>query len=234
MKMMNYLAFTLLLVTLLLASGCIVATPKSKRAPLETKPVDAVLVVGVDLSGSFAADFSERAYPLLLNVMQSFFVEQMGDDCKVVLSQISSHDDVVLFEGTPRDLRRRFPSPDALAAFLLANSKPNSSPVFKAMNQTLHYVNQMADIGEQTEVLTVVISDLRDSEKDRAVWKKKGFRMLEELKRYQQRGGAIALYYVDLEQVDLWKRILEAAKFEPGMFVISNDLVEDPQLPSFD
>lgn len=225
--------YMLLSACLVFVTGCIVAEQQSKHAPLQIEPLDAVLVVGVDLSSSFANDFSERAYPLLLNVMQKYFVEQMGEDCKVVLAQISGSEDVVLFEGTPRDLRRRFTNPDALAEFLLENSKPNGSPVFKAMTKTLHYVNQMPEIEDNTRVLTVVISDLRDSEKDKAVWKKQGVEMLKELMLYQNRGGALALYYVDLEQVDLWKRVLDEAEFQPGMFTISNDLVEDPQLPTF-
>lgn len=225
---------TSLVALLLLASGCVVSAPKAKSIPLEVEPLEAVLVVGVDLSGSFANDFSERAYPLLLNVMQKFFVAQMGSNCKVVLAQISAQEDAVLFEGTPRDLRRRFSDPDALSKFLLANSKPDGSPVFESMKKMLHYVNQMADIDSETKVLSVVISDLNNSDEGQAAWKKKGESMLAELKVYQKLGGALALFYVDREQVDLWKRIFAAAKFEPGMFMISNDLVEDPQLPTFD
>lgn len=223
----------MLFLMMMFVSGCIVSNPKAKHIPLKTKSLDAVLVVAVDLSGSFAKDFSDRAYPLLLNVMRKYFVEQMGNDCKVILAQISAQENAVLFEGTPRDLRRRFDSPEALAEFLLDNSKPNSSPVFEAMEETLHYVNQLSDVDADTSILTVIASDLKDSEQDRAIWKQKGDSMLAELKRYQQLGGAIALYHVDVNEVELWKKVLASAKFEPGMSLISNDMAEDPPLPTF-
>lgn len=225
-----------LLASLTVSSGCFVATAPVHRNPFKVEPLNAVLVVGVDLSGSFAADFGERAFPLLKNVMQRFFVESMGEESRIVLAQISGTGDeqVVLFDGTPRELRRRFVDPASLSDFLLEHSNPKASPVFQAIGKMLSYVNQMPDIGEDTRVMGVIISDLKDSETDKKAWKKKGEKMLEELEAYQARNGAIGLYYVDLGEIALWNRVLAHAGFEPGDFVITNDLVEDPPLPSFD
>ena len=224
----------LIICLLPLVGGCIKAIPRTDPVMFDTKPLASCLVVSVDLSGSFADDFGDRAYPLLLKIMDKFFTVSMGEDSKVVLSQMSGHDQVILFEGTPRELRRRFASPDELAEFMLEHSGRDRSPIYESAGQTFRYVNSMADVTEDSKVLTAIISDLKDSETISAKRSATGRKMLSELESYQAKGGALALYCVDLEETSRWKRILDMAGFKPGQFVISNDLVESPPMPVFE
>ncbi|WP_236696540.1 hypothetical protein [Rhodopirellula islandica] len=219
--------------SLLGASGCVKKTESASRPMFAPKPLEACLVISIDLSGSFSQDFGERAYPMVLGLIESFGEQTIGGDCKIVLSQMSGHAQVVLFEGSPEELRHRFKSPEAMAAFLKDSSVPNQSPVYIATRKTIDYVNTMPDVTEKTRTLTVLLSDLVESETDQPTKSKEGYRMLESLTRYREHGGNLALYYVAQDEVWRWKEIIERAGFEPGQFVINNDLTSRPELPEF-
>ena len=231
---MKKLYLSILSVFVLLAVGCVKKAERIDRPMFQKRQLDSCLVIGVDLSKSFAADFGDRAYPLLIEVMDKYFSASMGKDSKIVLVQISGNADAVLFEGTPRELRSRFSSPEELAEFFQKNSSPNSSPIYEATGKTLTYINAMADVTCETRSLVCFISDLKDSEQDAKLKSKKGFKMLDALKEYQGTGGSIAFYYVEQEEVKRWEKILAMAGFEPERYSINNDLVESPELPVFE
>lgn len=232
MQLFKYVAAIIL--PLVVTAGCFEATPRTNVEPFAVESLDACLIVGVDLSSSFAEDFSDRAYPLLLEVMNKFFTASMGDNTRIVLSQISGSDDAMLFEGTPRELRRRFKTPEELSGYLLEHSEPSKSPVYVATGKTFAYVNTISGIAPETKLLTVIISDCQDSETDKKERSVTGYRMLSELKAYRAKGGTLAMYYVALDETKRWGKILNLAGFEPGQYVICNDLVETPELPMFD
>ncbi|WP_236623629.1 hypothetical protein [Rhodopirellula baltica] len=218
---------------LLAISGCVKKTNSAQRPVFATRSLDACLVISIDLSGSFADDFGERAYPMVLGLVESFSEQNMGGDCKIVLSQMSGHDQVLLFEGSPDELRHRFGSPEAMAKFLLEHSSPSRSPVYVATRETIDYVNAMPDVTEQTRTVTVLLSDLVDSEQHQPTKSREGFRMLDALTRYRESGGNLALYYVAQNEVPRWNEIVERAGFEPGQFAIHNDLTSSPNMPEF-
>ncbi|WP_461507062.1 hypothetical protein [Rhodopirellula baltica] len=215
-------------------SGCVAKVEREAKPVFDTKPLDACLVMNMDLSGSFAADFGERAYPLMLQITNEFFRAQSGADTKVVLAQMSGHvgqDQVVLFEGTPKELRQRFNSPDDLSTFLLANSDPNRSPIFEAMGEAIGYVNRMPTVTKETRLLTVTISDLVESETDSDKRRAAGRVMVGELEKYQQLGGALALFYVSVGETERWQKILDRSGFQAGQYVIANTLNDNPPMP---
>lgn len=214
--------------------GCVPSQNASKsKASFKEQELDACLAFVIDQSGSFEGIWKEGGYELFLKISDRFFKESMGQETRIVIAQLSGAADVVLFEGRPSDLKRRFSSPEEMAAFLKANSDPTRSPVFEATKRVTDYLNEMPGINEKTKLLTVIISDMADSEFDLAIRQATGNRMLESLSTYQKRGGALALYCVDPAETPRWRKILTEAGFAPGQFVIENALVESPQLPSF-
>ena len=226
-----------LIATLSLAmTGCVAKVERQAKPMFETKSLDACLLINVDLSQSFSHDFGQRAFPLLMTVVTEFFEAQSGNDCKVVLAQTSatSADQTVLFEGTPRQLRQRFDSPEALSEFLMSKSDPNRSPIYEAMGNVIAYANRMPDAGEDTKVLTVTISDLIDSETDVEKRKAHGRVLVDELKTYQAAGHGLALYYVALSETDKWTQIMDRCGFERGQYVIANTLTDQPPMPRLD
>lgn len=222
------------LILLLACSGCVPSTSKKQAAHFESTELESCLAIVVDLSGSFANSWDDRAYDLFISLMDQFFTEGAGAESRLVIGQLSGNSEVVLFEGRPADLQSKFDSPQALNRFLKEHSNPASSPVYRATDRAVEYVLSMPGITSDTRLLTVILSDMADSEPDLAARRRAGHQMLDTLKRYRAGGGGLALYFVSPEELSRWKRILQMAEFEPGSYVIESTLVAEPQLPRFD
>lgn len=216
------------------ALGCIESRHEIDRDPFSVAPLESCLTVVIDMSGSFEAELSTKAYPLLMELCGSFFTSGSGTDSRIVICQLSGTEKAVLFEGRPSELRSSFNSPDELADFLRAKSDPRRSQVYKATGKAISYVNNMPRVSDETRLMTVILSDMIDSESRDPERTKHGNRMLASLRRYQELGGGLALYYVDEDEASRWSRILDKAGFEPGSYVIQSTLVARPQLPRFD
>lgn len=218
----------------LLMMGCIESQAIKNTAPFEDQSLDACLVVIVDMSGSFSTSWEDRAYNMFLDISDRYFNESMGGDCKIVIGQLSGSDKVVLFEGRPGDLRKRFRNPDELNQFLLDNADPMSSRVFDSTRKAVDYASTVSGVNEDTRLLTVIMSDMRESSGDPATLSSSKTLMVESLKRYRNKGGGLALYFVANDETPRWQAILDESGFEPGHYIIENDLVASPQLPRFD
>jgi len=215
-------------------AGCIPSKPAANYRPFESDQLDACLAIMVDMSGSFSDSWDDRAYPLFLELTDQFFTEGAGDESRIVIGQLSAAEKVVLFEGRHGDLRAKFDSPEALSQFLKENSDPSSSPVFQATERVVDYVSSMPGVTVDTRLMTVILSDMADNQPDLTQRREAGEQMLSSLTRYQEMGGGLALYYVALDQTTRWRKILAAAGFSSGSYVIENTLVNRPQLPRFD
>lgn len=216
------------------ASGCVPSRSLTHRQPFETKSLDACLTIVVDMSGSFYESWEERAYPLFLELMDRFFVEGTGADSRIVICQLSAAADVVLFEGSPDDLRATFTSPETLDAFLRERSDPSGSPVYEATERAIGYVTSMPRVSEETRLLTVILSDMAHYNPADANDVEAGTKMFAALQRYGAMGGGLALYCVAESEAPRWGQILTAAGFQPGLYVVESELVANPQLPQFD
>lgn len=214
--------------------GCIKSQRGNDREPFSADPLESCLALVIDMSGSFEAELSTKAYPLLMELCENFFTAGAGTESRIVICQLSGTDKAVLFEGRPDELRSAFDSPEALATFLRSKSDPGSSQVYQATGKAVSYVTSMPRVSSETRLMTVILSDMIDSEARDPERSKHGNRMLASLKRYRELGGGLALYYVDEDEASRWSRILNTAGFEPASYVIESTLVARPQLPSFD
>ncbi len=237
---MQVLQQTFCFVTLLSiasACGCISKDHSRKEfQPFVVEELDACLAIVIDVSGSFSDDWQKngRAHQLFMNLMDQFFTESTGLNTRVVLGQISANDDFLLFEGTPQELANRFPSPDVLNQYLREHSDPNGSKVYDATKKMIDHLVEIPEVTERTRMLTVVLSDLKDSEKDKSLWRKSGNAMLDSLKKYSKAGGGVALYFVADDEKPRWRKILKQAEFALGTYVLEGRLSETPQLPKLD
>ena len=214
--------------------GCVKSQAINKSSPFETQELDACLAIVIDMSGSFSTSWEDRAYDLFLDLSDRFFTEGMGTDTRLVISQLSGSGDAVLFDGNPSDLRTRFKSPDELNQFLQDHSDPSSSKVFESTTKTLQYVGSMSGVTERTRLLTVIMSDMLDSEQNLNLRRSTGAQMVDALTAYREAGGGLALYFVATDETARWNRILTESGFEPGHYVIENELTQSPQLPRFE
>lgn len=230
----SLLTIALGLAPLSAAIGCVENPTPERSAYFEEAELDACLALLVDMSGSFAAHWEAEAHTTFLRLMDAFFTEGAGGETRVVIGQLSGERRVVLFEGEPSELRSRFKTPEELGAFLRERSDPRGSPVYHATERAIDYVASMPRVGQRTRLLTVVLSDLVVHDPDGPGRIAAGRKMLAALRRYREKGGGLALYYVAQSEVGRWRRIVERAGFPGGSCVIQTELVANPQLPRFD
>ncbi|HBE71056.1 MAG TPA: hypothetical protein DDW52_23160 [Planctomycetaceae bacterium] len=217
----------------LLLSGCVASQTGKDYHPFETVEIDSCLTILIDMSGSFATRWDDEAYPLFLELSETYFTEAMGTENRLVIAQLSGNNQAVLFEGKPADLQSRFRSPEDLVSFLRERSDGASSQVYRAIKSTTDYLLQMQGVSERTRLMTVVLSDLRDTGAG-AARRTAGSSMIESLREYRERGGALALYYVGTEEMPRWESILAESGFSSNDYLIQGELTATPQLPKFD
>ena len=215
-------------------SGCLESRSATRTAPFEEQDLDAVLAIVIDLSGSYRALWDDKAYSLFLTLSDRFFQGAMGTETRIVISQLSGSDQILLFEGTPTDLRKAFPTPEELNAFLQDNADPSGSRVNEATRRTLDHVRTLTGVGPETRLLTVILSDMQDSELDPGLQTSAEEELRDALHRYEAQGGALALYYVAESERGHWHDLLQEAGFPAGHYVIKSDLTSSPRLPQFE
>lgn len=230
----SFCAVLAALLALPATTGCVQSTAEAKVKPFDSADVDACLTIVIDMSSSFADSWEDRAYDLFLQLMDRFFIEGAGANAKVIIGQLSGDREVVMFEGAPGELLSRYRSPEELNAALAEHSHPGGSAVFHATKTAIDHVRNASGVTPDTRLLTVVLSDLIDSEQDEAVREEEGEAMLASLKAYQQIGGALALYYVSPSEIEGWRAVLKEAGFEPGMYLVETTCNASPTLPRFE
>lgn len=228
------LAVLFIIFTTTLMTGCVPSNSIEKSAPFEAKELDSAMAIIVDVSGSFQDRWDENAFRMFADISQRFFKGATGSEAKLIISQLSANDTAVLFEGRPSEFRRKFQTPQEFSEFLRSNSDPSRSQVYEATRQTIDYMNQLDGVTSQTQMLTIILSDMKDSTKDWSGPDSSGQAMFRSLKHYRELGGALALYYVANDEVASWKELLGEAGFEPGYYTIENEISASPSLPTFD
>ncbi|WP_437207141.1 hypothetical protein [Planctomicrobium sp. SH664] len=231
---MNRISIGLMVVLCLLCSSCIKNSPDVSTTTFEEQELDAVLAIVIDMSGSYSEMWEDKAYQLFLEISDRYFQGAMGTETRLLIGQLSGNDNVLLFEGKPSDLRKKFRSPAEFTEFLKAAADPNSSRVYAATRRTLDYVSTISGVGPKTKLLTVLLSDMQDSEFHPSVAGVALDQLNESLQRYADRGGSLALYYVDESERSRWDTLLRNAGFMTGRFIIEGSLTSSPRLPSFE
>ena len=223
---LNLIDFTksLLLLLVVLVAGCSPRMETTQRI-IERDDGEYVVTMLFDLSGSFDGMMCEGgvAYEFALQAIQKYFRDRIGTNDKLVIAQISGIDRALLWEGTPHQLRKQFPSARAFAAFLRSKSHPAGSCVHKAIADSVEYILDKPH--KRSAVL--VISDMLDTgpQDGRTT-------ALEVLGKFATRNGVVGLYYVDPKLVSGWKADLQSAGFNE--FCVESAIVARPTLPSFE
>jgi hypothetical protein len=231
---MKRLRVLLMLLFVTSIPGCIASQANKSISPFEANELDGCLAIVIDMSGSFAESWDDRAFGLFTDLADQYFTDAMGTDNRLVISQLSGNERAVLFEGKPSELQQKFSSPQAFSDYLKQQSDPTSSNVYDSVRRTVDYIRLLNGVTENTRLMTVVLSDLKDSESDRTTRIASGTRMVETLRPYAERGGALALYFVSTDEIPRWRRVLDESGFQAGQYLIETELNAAPQLPQFD
>jgi hypothetical protein len=199
-------------------------------SPIGSVEREYILAFVLDTSGSFAPRMfagDELAYKFFLRASDAFFRNRMGENDRIVISQLSAEDRTLLWEGAPLSLRKRFGSSEALQSYIEERSNPNGSRVYAALADTLDYIYELPGVSEgNTQICVCVLSDMLDSSPTSAEDRQ---RMTESLNRFAQRKGSIGLYWVDQFCLDDCRGCLNDAGIVD--YVVESDIVDDPSLP---
>ncbi len=225
----------LVLVTIVvLGGGCIkVEQPEGRPMSIQKEELDQVLVVVIDLSGSFEGSWGGKAYPFFQETIRRYFHSSMVSENRMLIGQLSGTGDPVFWSGTPRDFQRAFPNETAFLDRLAAEGKIGSSPVFRSITAAIEHIEGIPQVGPNTKLTTIVLSDLDDNVADRSVQKRDARKMLDVVKRYTNDGGNLALFYAAESKRPHWLRAFKKAGIEADRYWIETDDVEKPTIPNF-
>ena len=204
---------------------------------VESPPITAVgreyiLAFVLDTSGSFAQTMfegDEVGYRFFLRASDQFFRDRMGDDSRILVSQLSAENRTLLWEGAPLSLRRRFGNSGSFQKYIEEKSNPSGSRAYAALADTLDYIHELPGVSQgETKVCVLVLSDMIDNsptqEEDRR-------RMIDSLGRFAQTNGCIGFYWVDQMCLSDCRQCVADAGIDNC--VIECGVVDDPELPSF-
>ncbi|QDS92506.1 hypothetical protein FF011L_12520 [Roseimaritima multifibrata] len=228
------LLFTVLLICC--SEGCVPVETDQSPAMFDSDLDDATLNIIVDTSSSFRRTFEMQGGPLMSKVIVDFMQQNAGKDIRITISQMQARDNVVLFEGGANEFRKQFKAPESLLELVESAAEPNTfSPVFVATGKSIRYANEYLapSLKPGGRLLTVIYSDMVDTEPNRATRSQEGHQMLAELERYRGAGGRLALYCVTEEERTRWFKIVDLAGFERSDVAIFSDRVADPDLPQW-
>lgn len=219
--------FTLCL-CLMLACGC------ERRRETAAKPVadedyEYLVAVLVDLSGSFLDKMTEggQAHDFMLSLIDRYFKERVGTNDQIIIAQISNTPGrSLLWQGSPHELRKRFPNSRAFSDFLRSKADPYASYVHDAVAQTVEYVMTQPNVSNKRSAV-FALTDMLDNDPHSAESKDRAVQALSE---YGKIGGTVCLYYVDQRLVPVWQRELQAT----GLTFIIEPEIKQPRLPNFE
>jgi hypothetical protein len=204
---------------------------------VESSPIHAVergyiLAIVLDTSGSFAQTMFEgdrAGYRFFLRASDQFFRDRMGENDRILITQLSAEDRTLLWEGPPLSLRRRFGNSASLRQFLEEKSNPGGSRAYAAVADTLDYLYELPGVSEgKTKVCVLVLSDMLDNSPTQETDRRQ---MADSLSRLAQADASIGFYWVDQMCLSDCRQCVADAGITDC--VIECDVVDEPRLPSF-
>lgn len=208
-------------------AGCSKYEPPPRTDTFAQDEPNYVMVVAIDMSGSYASVADEKAYAALTGMIRQFYRDRSGEKDKLVIAQISGTPQAPIWEGTPKDFARQFGKAD-FRAFLRSKSNAGGSRVFDSISDALDYSMQYVS-GKGRACLTC-FTDFEDN-----LSKPGGEeRLVQTLTRFSARGGTVGCYWVGMPFVERWSANLKRAGFPPKGYVVSSAINDNPPLPTFE
>jgi hypothetical protein len=218
-------------VLLAVVCGCEQRVENAQRTLSEQESEHVVAIV-FDLSPSFDEKMTKDgvAFEFSMRVLDQYFRDSMGSTDYLIISQISAiNHKPVIWQGTPLEMRQRFPTPESFNAFLKSKSGSLWSPIYEGMTNVIRYMMTEPSIRSgKAKSAVLVLSDMEDN--GAAQWKQK---VQEAIGDYAKNGGIMGLYYVRDDKIARgWRKYLEKSGMRK--FEVQADFVEQPALPDLD
>ncbi len=247
---MNWLSWLMRLVLLFCMVLLVIVLPgcmpvgdevKANKALLGQDERGCVVLVLVDMSGSYDELMAEKgkAFELVSEILAKYFRGRAGSGTndRIILGQLSAAEKpAMLFDGTPLEMRRQFPTPAAFRDWLKQHSDARGSRLHDGIREGVKYVMAQPGVAEgKTKSAIFVASDMDDNASDESgpANYKSINKLLGELKGYAQAGGNIALLYVEPPRCEQWRTDLRACGFKSGHFAVESAIVQKIAVPDF-
>ncbi|MCA9078108.1 MAG: hypothetical protein KDA93_23970 [Planctomycetaceae bacterium] len=229
----HFILITILISILVigLLSGCGPRREPQAQSTFQQEDCEYVVTVLLDLSPSFFNEMTEggQAYNFNAALLDHYFRERLGTNDQLIIAQISGEKRALLWQGTPLQLRQKFPSATAFGEFLRSNANPNGSLVHDAIAATVDYVLADPNVASgRAKSAIFVLSDMADNGSSEDSEE----RALDSLKAFGRVGGIVGMYYVDQRLVPDWRTKLKDAGIRESC--VEAEIVGTPTLPSFE
>lgn len=206
--------------------------PPAGPSMFATPETDYVVMLVIDLSGSFAHQMAEegKGYEFALKIYDRFFRDRIGNEKdKLIIAQLSGSHRSLLWQGKPIELRQQFPSASDFRDFLRTKMDPRGSVIHDGIAQAVEYITSDPTlITPNTKSAVFVLSDLLDNG---ANPEKSGPRVSRALAEYGRKNGVVGLYYVDQDLVQPWRQLLQTSGVRD--YRVECVINANPELPSF-
>ncbi len=199
--------------------------------PIRTNEHDSIMVVLLDMSGSYEEDLERRAFPLFARAVDSFFRDRIGsgdNTDRLVIAQISGGvTKSLLWDGSPRAFKREFGSAGAFRNYLRKKADTRGSRCFGGLADSLEYLLAYPGVAaKKTKTSVFVFSDMDDNDPKGDHEKA---RLLKLLSEYSKVRGCVGMYWVDDHAI--WRKHLQDSGVEH--YQVHSRIVADPPLPSW-
>ncbi|MBS0263431.1 MAG: hypothetical protein JSS02_15925 [Planctomycetes bacterium] len=192
---------------------------------------DYVVAVLIDTSESFQDLMTEQgeAFKYVMSLSDRYFRQRIGTDDQFILAQVSDDPDTTfLWQGTPMQLRRQFPNPQAFSAFLKSKANPGQSHLHESIVTTVDYMLAQSSVQSRKAVSALfILSDMVDRGPDSDQSRTKA---VESLRRLRESRGTFGCYFISASVFQTWLRALKDAGIDyqiaPGF--------KQPPMPTFD
>lgn len=203
----------------------------SRQSAFKQQDYESVVLIAIDLSGSFRDDMSEdgKAYDFVLRAIDEYFRQRIGGNDQLIITQLSGNSRPLLWQGTPQELRRQFPNAAKFRDFLLASSDPNASRINDGIAESLEYVLGTHSVASgRAKTVALILSDMQDNASSDS---QSDQRLMNALISYA-RHGAIGFYFCDQQRMTDIRQKMSQAGID--MYTLEGDFRGRPPLPNFD
>ena len=221
----------LVLVLAVFAVGCEQRDTVS-TSPFHQEECEYALLIAIDLSDSFKEYMAEngKAYDFVLHAVDQYFRARIGGNDQLIIAQLSGSKRPLLWQGTPHQLRREFPTREAFRDYLIAHADRKGSRINDGVAEAIHYVMHTRSVAQGTAKSAVLIlSNMVDDQPNR---EKSDPRLMTALTTYARSGGAIGFYFCDQLRMDDLTQKMQQAGFR--MCTLECDVNGHPALPDFE
>jgi hypothetical protein len=193
-----------------------------------------VLVIGLDLSGSFHHLLDHRAYDFTCNVIDKYPRDRISTQNEVILAQLSGAGSKkpLVWQGTPAELRSDFKSAEDFRTYLEKTRDEHGSRIYDGCADIIDFcLSQPSIASGKKRCVVLILSDMDDNAPNP---EKSKPRLLQSLKRLAKADGRIGMYWVSQLSVAEWQKHLAEAGFPITTVVVESEIKSNPALPNFE